>query len=113
MVFTVSSIILNETGGSDDDVYYVLKGRAIVSESSDTSRDLRIEVIRATGDKLCAMADAAGSGNIDVWSTNNTTSPGTRGNGWTTDAITPTLSGLPAKYIFLFYRRSFKSLQYK
>ena len=48
------------------------------------------------------MADAAGSGNIDVWSTNNTTSPGTRGNGWTTDAITPTLSGLPAKYIYFF-----------
>jgi len=108
-IFTVSSIILNETGGSDDDVYYVLKGRAIVSESSDTSRDLRIEVIRATGDKLCAMADAAGSGNIDVWSTNNTTSPGTRGNGWTIDAITPTLSGLPAKYIYFFVDEALRS----
>jgi len=108
-IFTVSSIILNETGGSDDDVYYVLKGRAIVSESSNSSRDLRIEVIRATGDKLCAIADAAGSGNIYVWSTNNTTAPATRGNGWTTDAITPTLSGLPAKYIYFFVDEALRS----
>ena len=41
-IFTVSSIVLDSTGGSDDDVYYVLKGRQIVSESSNTNRDLRI-----------------------------------------------------------------------
>ena len=39
-IFTVSSIVLDSTGGSDDDVYYVLKGRQIVSESSNTNRDL-------------------------------------------------------------------------
>ena len=46
---------------------------------------------------------------FSVWSDNNTTSPGSSNNGWTANAITPTLSGLPAKYIYFFVDEALRS----
>ena len=96
-IYTVSSISTNS-----DDVYYVLKGRSIVSETDNTGHSPKIEVIRPTGDKLCAIADSTTDGNIAVWSTNNSATRTSRDDGWDVNAITPTISGFPAKYIYFF-----------
>ena len=98
-LFTISAIATNE-----DDVYYILKGRALVNESTAGSTNPKIEVIRSTGDKLCALGGGGVGGGIKVWSSNATTNPSTRNSGWTTDAISPTMpsSTMPAKYIFYF-----------
>ena len=104
-IFTVSSAV--STGG---DVYFVLKGNTITNETSaGAGVTCKIEVIRATGDKMLAMANAGLEGQIAVWSDNNTTSPGSLNNGWTANAITPTLSGLPAKYIYFFVDEALRS----
>ena len=104
-IFTVSSAV--STGG---DVYFVLKGNTITNETSaGAGVTCKIEVIRATGDKMLAMANAGLEGQIAVWSDNNTTSPGSTNNGWTANAITPTLSGLPAKYIYFFVDEALRS----
>ena len=103
-IYTVSGI-QTETGvslGADGDVYYILKGKSLTAESSDTNRDLRIEVIRPTGDKLCTSPEVDGASGISVWSTNATTDYTTRGNGWTYSLINPTISGNDAKYIYSF-----------
>lgn len=106
-VFTVTDITTDGTAlGSNGDVYYSLKGAAIANESSNTDRNLEIEVVRAPGDKLVALGDVDNTGNIDVWSNNNTTdyvgtSPGSA-DGWTISAISPTLDGDDAKYIYHF-----------
>jgi len=73
-VFTVTAITNDGT-----DVYYVLKGRSVVDESS-------------TG--------------VDIWSNNATTdyvgvSPASA-NGWTASAISPTIDGNDAQYIYHF-----------
>ena len=96
-VFSVSDITLN---GSD--VYYVLKGNPITSESTDGSTDPQIDVIRATGAKLVALGDVDSAGNIDVWSSNATSDYSAKDNGWTAAAIQPTLDGNDAKYIYHF-----------
>ncbi len=101
-VFTVSSIVLNSTGGSDDDVYYVLKGKTLQDESSAGSTDPQIEVIKTTGDKLCALSNTTNGTNIGVWSNHATTDYTSRGNGWTADEINPTVSGLGQKIIYFF-----------
>jgi len=101
-VFTVSSIVLNATGGSDDDVYYVLKGKTIQDEDSAGSTDPQIEVIKTTGDKLCALSNTTSGTNIGVWSNYATTDYTSRGNGWTADEINPTVSGLGQKIIYFF-----------
>ena len=105
-IFSVSSIVVEGT-----DVYYVLKGRTIVNETSAGSTDPQIEVIRPTGDKLCAIAGGGTGGGIKVWSTNDTTDPSSRNNGWTTDAIQPSIGvkGLPAKYIYFFIDNALRS----
>tara|TARA_Y100001938_G_scaffold10723_2_gene13272 strand:- start:30401 stop:32971 length:2571 start_codon:yes stop_codon:yes gene_type:complete len=106
-IFSVSSIVVDGT-----DVYYVLKGRAITNETSSAgSTDPQIEVIRPTGDKLCVIGAGGEGGGIKAWSTNNTTDPSSRNNGWTTDAIQPTIGvkGLPAKYIYFFIDNALRS----
>jgi hypothetical protein len=100
-VFTVTDI---STSGSD--VYYVLKGAGVTDEDSAGSTDPSINVIRAPGDKLVALGDVDSAGGIDVWSNNATTdyvgvSP-TNADGWTESAISPTLDGDDAQYIFHF-----------
>lgn len=94
-VFTVTDIT---TSGSD--VYYILKGTPIVNESS--GGDPEIQVVGRPGDKMCALGDVDSASGVDVWSNNATTSYGTKDNGWTSSAISPTLSGSDAKYIFHF-----------
>ena len=101
-VFTVSSIVLDASGGSDDDVYYVLKGRTIQDESSAGSTVPQIEVTPTTGDKLCALSNVTDGANISVWSNNATTDYTSRGNGWTANAINPTVSGVGQKIIYFF-----------
>ena len=96
-VFTVTDIT---TDGSD--VYYILKGTPIVNESTAGSTDPEIEVISTLGDKMCALGDVDSAGGIDIWSNNATTDYTTKDNGWTARAISPTLSGDNAKYIFHF-----------
>jgi len=106
-VFTVTDITTDGTAlGSNGDVYYSLKGANLTNESSAGSTDPSIEVIRAPGDKLIALGDVDGAGSVDVWSNNATTdyvgiSPASA-DGWTESAITPTLDGGDAKYIFHF-----------
>jgi hypothetical protein len=105
-VFTVTDITTDGTAlGSTGDVYYSLKGATIANENSGGAPV--IEVVRAPGDKMLALGDVDDAGSIDVWSNNATTtyagtSPGTVGTGWTTTAITPTLAGDNAKYIYYF-----------
>jgi len=94
-VFTVTAITTDGT-----DVYYVLKGRGVVDESS--GGDPIIEVIRAPGDKLVALGDVDSAGGVDVWSNNATSSYSTKDNGWTASAISPTIDGNDAQYIFHF-----------
>lgn len=102
-VFFVSDITTDGTSlGSNGDVYYVLKGNPITSESSAGSTDPQIEVIRATGDKLVALGDVDSAGNIDVWSSNATSDYSAKDNGWTAAVIKPTLDGNNAKYIYHF-----------
>jgi len=86
----------------DMDIYYILKGRTIADESSTGSTDPEVQVktVDITGDKMLALGDVDSKGGVDVWSTNATTSYGTKDNGWTTSAISPTLSGNDAKYIY-------------
>ena len=97
-VFSVTDITTDGTAlGSNGDVYYVLKGNPIIGETSNTNRDVQIEVIRAPGDKLIALGDVDSAGGVDVWSNNATTdyvgvSPADA-DGWTTSAISPTLDG--------------------
>ena len=104
-VFTVTDITTDGTAlGSTGDVYYSLKGATIANENS--GGDPVIEVVRAPGDKMLALGDVDNAGSIDVWSNNTTTdyagtSPGTA-DGWATTAITPTLDGNNAKYIYYF-----------
>ncbi len=103
-VYTVSGIQTDGTAlGTAGDVYYILKGKRLTAESSDSSRDLRIEVIRPTGDKLCTSPEArTNGGGISVWSTNATTDYTTRHNGWSDDEINPTITGTSPKYIYSF-----------
>ena len=104
-IFTVTDI--SDGGNSlntDNDVYYVLKGNAIVTEN-DTSKELNIEVIRASGDKLVALGGVDGADNVHVWSNNATSSYTTDDfdtSGWGEEAIQPTLDGSNAKYIYHF-----------
>jgi len=87
------------------DVFYVLKGKAIVDENSEGSTDLRIQVIRPDGDKLVAFGERGTSSlspGVSIWSESSSTSPGTNDNGWTQLAIKPTLNGTDAKYIYHF-----------
>ena len=100
-IFTISNVV--STGG---DVYFVLKGNTVTSETSaGAGTNPKIEVIRATGDKMLAMGNAGLEGQVAVWSDNNTTSPGSNNNGWTANAINPFLgtgSNLPTKYVYFF-----------
>jgi len=104
-VFTVTDITTDGTAlGQTGDVYYSLKGATIADENS--GGDPVIEVVRAPGDKMLALGDVDDAGSVDVWSNNATTdyagtSPGTA-DGWATTAITPTLAGDNAKYIYYF-----------
>ena len=84
----------------DNDIYYVLKGNAITTDTS--GGDPEIQVIRAPGDKLIALGDVDSAGGVDVWSTNATSDYTSKDNGWTASAITPTLDGDDAKYIYYF-----------
>jgi len=103
-VYTVSGIQTDGTAlGTAGDVYYILKGKRLTAENSNSGRALRIEVIRPTGDKLCTSPEArTNGGGISVWSTNATTDYTTRHNGWSDDVINPTITGIGAKYIYLF-----------
>ena len=112
-VFTVSDITTDGTAlGSTGNVFYVLKGRGVTTESDSLSTKPKIEVIRAPGDKLCALGDVDSAGGVDVWSNNATTDyvgvsmesgEGTpTADGWTASAISPTLDGNDAQYIFHF-----------
>jgi len=96
-VFSVTDIT---TSGSD--VYYVLKGNPIIGETSNTNRDVQIEVIRAPGDKLVALGDVDAAGGVDVWSNNAVSDYTTKDNGWTASAISPTIDGEDAQYIYHF-----------
>tara|TARA_R100001443_G_scaffold111699_1_gene124695 strand:- start:365 stop:2944 length:2580 start_codon:yes stop_codon:yes gene_type:complete len=96
-IYTVSSIVKN---GSD--IQYVLEGNTLTNESSDTDRALEIQVLRPTGDKLCVMSQTTSGGSLSVWSTNKTTTPATRQNGWLTDEITTTILGDSQQHIFYF-----------
>ena len=106
-VFTVTDITTDGTAlGSNGDVYYSLKGTDLTNENTAGSTDPTIEVVRAPGDKLVALGDVDSAGCIDIWSNNATTdyagiSPGSA-DGWTESAITPTLDGNDAKYIYYF-----------
>jgi len=99
-IFFVSDINIDSTN-----VYYILKGNTVVGETSNTNRDLQIDVIRATGDKLIALGDVDSADNIHVWSNNATTDYTAKDfttSGWLESAIQPTISGGDAKYIFHF-----------
>ena len=97
---------------ADRDIYFVLKGRSLVDETSAGSTDPTIKVVRATSDKMCAIAHrgsaSAGvqdnTGGVSVWSSNAATAYGSGqdDNGWTANAINPTLDGFPSKVIFHF-----------
>ena len=106
-VYTVAEITTDGTAlGTVGDVYYSLKGQILTNETSAGSTDPVIEVVRAPGDKLCALGDVESDGGIDVWSNNATTdyvgvSPNDA-DGWINNAINPTLSGDSPKYIFHF-----------
>ena len=83
----------------DADIYYVLKGRGIVDDSS--GGDPVIEVIRTNvGDKMLALGDVDSEGNVDIWSSNATTTYSNKNEGWEQSAISPTIRGNDAKYIF-------------
>ena len=89
---------------ADQDIYYCLKGGTVTNESSAGSTDPIITVVRAPGDKLCALGDVDGANGVDVWSDNATTdyagtSPASA-DGWEAAAISPTLNGDDAKYIY-------------
>ena len=88
----------------DMDIYYCVKGGALTDENSGGNP--QIEVIRAPGDKLVALGDADSARGVDVWSNNATTdyagtSPA-NADGWEASAISPTLNGDDAKYIYHF-----------
>ena len=90
----------------DMDIYYTVKGGALTDETSAGSTDPKIEVVRAPGDKLVALGDVASARGVDIWSNNATTdyigtSPGSA-DGWEESAISPTLNGDDAKYIYHF-----------
>tara|TARA_R100000808_G_scaffold21176_1_gene45796 strand:- start:3012 stop:5825 length:2814 start_codon:yes stop_codon:yes gene_type:complete len=90
----------------DMDIYYTLKGGTITNETSATSTDPQIEVVRAPGDKLVALGDVDSANGVDIWSNNATTdyagtSPASA-DGWEASAISPTLNGNNAKYIYHF-----------
>ena len=113
---TVSKTITGTVSGTltfgDMDIYYTLKGGTITSETSSVSTDPQIEVVRAPGDKLVALGDVDSANGIDVWSDNATTdyagtSPASA-DGWEQSAITPTLSGNNAKYIYHFADESLR-----
>ncbi len=114
-VYTVTEINTDGTAlGSTGDVYYSLKGKVLTDEDSAGTTNPIIEVIRAPGDKLCALGDVDDSGDnaIDIWSNNATTdyagvSPSTA-DGWTKNAINPTASGDNAKYIYHFVDESLR-----
>jgi len=84
----------------DNDIYYVLKGRSITTDTS--GGDPEIQVSRAPGDKMIALGDVDSAGGVDVWSTNATTDYSSKDDGWTISEITPTLDGDDAKYIYHF-----------
>ena len=65
----------------DNDIYYVLKGNAITTDTS--GGDPEIQVIRAPGDKLIALGDVDSAGGVDIWSTNATSDYTSKDNGWT------------------------------
>jgi len=114
-VYTVTEITTDGTAlGSNGDVYYSLKGQILTDEDNAGSTDPVIEVIRAPGDKLCALGDVDSSSDnaIDVWSNNATTdydgtSPSSA-DGWIKNAINPTSSGDNAKYIYHFVDESLR-----
>jgi len=84
----------------DMDIYYVLKGRRITDD--DSGGDPQIEVSRTPvfGDKMIALGDVDSEGNVDIWSSNATSSYSSKDNGWTISAISPTIKGDDAKYIY-------------
>ena len=82
----------------DMDVYFVLKGKAITDDSS--GGDPEIQVIRSPGDKMIALGDVDSEGNVDVWSSNATSSYSSKDEGWTISAISPTIKGNDARYIY-------------
>jgi len=83
----------------DMDIYFVLKGRGITDDSS--GGDPEIQVIRTNvGDKMIALGDVDSEGNVDIWSSNATSSYSTKNEGWSISAISPTLKGDDAKYIY-------------
>ena len=104
------AVISTVSGGTtltfaDRDIYYVLKGKAVVNESS--SADPTIKVIRSTGDKMVALGQkgisASNAAGVDIWSNNGTTDYTATNNGWSQSKISPTLDGLNgAKYIYHF-----------
>jgi len=87
------------------DIYYVLKGRPIATESTDNA-NAKIKVIRATGDKMVAVGESSSSSStsngVSVWSNNATTSYSTQDNGWSQLKIKPCLEGTQPKFIFHF-----------
>tara|TARA_Y100000361_G_C11161574_1_gene347745 strand:- start:5240 stop:8299 length:3060 start_codon:yes stop_codon:yes gene_type:complete len=88
---------------ADKDIYYVLKGKAISTDSSGGDPTIKVIGDGASGDKLVALGND-NTGNIDIWSNNAASSYGTKDNGWTASLINPTLTttGNDAKYIFHF-----------
>ena len=97
----------NISGGTtltfaDMDIYYVLKGTPLTTESTTGSFTPAINVARAPGDKLIALGNPQEAAGISVWSNNATTSYSTNNSGWTASAISPTLTGVGAKYIYYF-----------
>jgi len=88
----------------DMDIYYCVKGGTLTDENSGGNP--QIEVIRAPGDKLVALGDVDNANGVDIWSNNATTdyvgiSPGSA-DGWEASAISPTIQGDSAKYIYHF-----------
>jgi hypothetical protein len=88
----------------DMDIYYCVKGGRLTDE--DSGGDPQIEVVRAPGDKLVALGDVDSARGVDVWSNNATTdyigtSPA-NADGWEASAISPTIQGDDAKYIYHF-----------
>jgi hypothetical protein len=83
----------------DMDVYFVLKGRGIVDDSSGGDPEIQV-ITGEIGDKMIALGDVDSQGNVDVWSSNATTDYTSKNNGWETSAISPTIKGDNAKYIY-------------
>ena len=81
----------------DMDIYYVLKGRTISDDSSGGDPTMQIN---SQGDKMVALGDVDSKGGVDVWSTSATSNYGLKDDGWTASAISPTISGNDAKYIY-------------